>query len=327
MPAALLQSSPLWRPIAEEQHGVVSRQQLLGLGYSQSQAQQNVTNGRWRNLLPGVYATFTGPVEPMALVWAAVLYAGDVAAASHSTALWLAGVLADLPRPLHIGVGHARRVRSQRRLLIHRMSALDLRPHVLLHPAARPPRVRTEILLLEQAASGSDDFAIDLVLKAIQRRQTTASRIRSTLASTPRHRWRKLLLEVLDEATQGIASPLELRYLRQVERPHGLPTGRRNMPERHPSGGNWYRDVRYAAWNTVVELDGLEAHPTELAFRDFRRDNLAATSGDTVLRYGWRDVVGNPCGVAAQVTAILRLRGWNGVLKPCGQRCVARAQS
>jgi hypothetical protein len=304
---------------------VVSRQQLLELGYSQSQAQQNVANGRWRSLLPGVYATFTGPVEPMALVWAAVLYAGDGAAASHSTALWLAGVLVDLPRPLHISVGHTRRVRSQRGLLIHRASALDLRPHTLLHPAARPPRFRTELSLLDQAASGSDDFAIDLVLKAIQRRQTTSSRIRSTLASMPRHRWRKLLLEVLDEAAQGVASPLELRYLRQVERPHGLPAARRNLQERNPSGGNWYRDVRYPAWCTVVELDGLEAHPTELAFRDFRRDNLAATSGDTVLRYGWRDVVGNPCGVAAQVASILRLRGWNGVLKPCGQRCAAQA--
>lgn len=51
-----------WRCLAEQQQGIVSRSQLLSLGLSRSQARRNVANGRWRLLLPGVYATFTGPV-------------------------------------------------------------------------------------------------------------------------------------------------------------------------------------------------------------------------------------------------------------------------
>ena len=42
---------------------------------------------------PGVYLTHTGPISPLARVWAAVLYGGNGAVASRSTALWLAGAL------------------------------------------------------------------------------------------------------------------------------------------------------------------------------------------------------------------------------------------
>ena len=36
-------------------------------------------------------------------------------------------------------------------------------------------------------------------------------------------------------------------------------------------------------------------------FRDMRRDNSATTDGLATLRYGYRDVFGSPCEVAAQV--------------------------
>lgn len=322
MPTARLLSVPSWHHLAAQQHGVVSRRQLLALAFTHAQAQQCVSNGRWRALLPGVYITFTGPVSSMALVWAATLYAGNGAAVSHSTALWLAGVLDGLPRPLHISVGHDRRVRQQRGLQIHRMSALDQESEVVLHPTARPPRIRIERAVLDQAALGTDVVAVDLVLRAVQRRLTTAARIRECLSLVARHRWRTLLLEVLSEAAAGVASPLELRYLHHVERPHGLPKGSRNQPEKAPSGsGSWYRDVRYSTWRTVVELDGAQAHPVERSFRDFRRDNHAAIAGDTVLRYGWRDVVANPCEIAAQVQAILQALGWTGSAVACRPGC------
>ena len=46
-----------------------------------------------------------------------------------------------------------------------------------------------------------------------------------------RHRWRRLILDVLDETAEGVASPLELRYRRMVELPHRLPDGVRNLHE------------------------------------------------------------------------------------------------
>jgi hypothetical protein len=47
------------------------------------------------------------------------------------------------------------------------------------------------------------------------------------LQTWPRHRHRRLILDVLSESKEGIASSLESHYHRDVELPHGLPRGRR----------------------------------------------------------------------------------------------------
>ena len=163
-------------------------------------------------------------------------------------------------------------------------------------------------------------MVLDLVFRTTQRRLTTVSRIAQELRKWPRHRWRSLLQDILAEVQDGAASALELRYARDVERAHGLPRGSRNLPEAGP-GGHRYRDVRYEQFATVVELDGREGHPQEQAFRDLRRDNEVTLAGDRALRYGWRDVAGRPCQVAAQVGAILRTQGWTGHPRPCAPRC------
>ena len=110
------------------------------------------------------------------------------------------------------------------------------------------------------------------MLTAVQRRLTTAARIRSAIDARARHRWRRLIIDILSEARDGLASALELRYRRDVERRHGLSDGVRNRREQGPLGGSMYRDVRYSQWNTIVELDGREAHPPEKRFRDLRRE-------------------------------------------------------
>jgi very-short-patch-repair endonuclease len=106
-----------------------------------------------------------------------------------------------------------------------------------------------------------------------------------------------------------------------VERPHKLPPGLRNQQERQADGRNRYRDVRYASYRLVVELEGREAHPAAEAFRDLRRDNAVVVGGETVLHYGWRDVAGNPCLVATQVALALTARGWPGPVRRCGPNC------
>ncbi len=132
---------------------------------------------------------------------------------------------------------------------------------------------------------------------------------------------RALIRDVLAEAKIGVASPLELHYRRRVEIPHALPVGRRNLAEVGDRGRRQYRDVEYGSWGLVVELDGRQAHPPDQRFRDLRRDNGAVVSGRTVLRYGWHDVVGEPCTVAAQVALALHQRGWTGVVGRCSPGC------
>ncbi len=253
-----------------------------------------------------------------AKVWAALLYAGPPSSASHRTALWLAGALERPPVPIQIVIPADRRVRPPEGVRIFVSSAFAER----LHPSARPARTRIEDAVLDVMDQELEvDRALDVVLRVTRRRFTTAGRIRAALTRRARHRWRLLLTEVLAEIDDGVASALELRYARDVERRHGLPRSERNRAESAPGGGHRYRDVRYRRWRTVVELDGREAHPEDERFRDLRRDNQAVVSGDRVLRYGWRDVVVQPCLVAAQVVAVLRAEGWPGVPRSCSAGC------
>jgi hypothetical protein len=310
--------SDRWLVLAEEQDGMVARRQLLACGLSPAQARQRVDTGHWVTVLPGVYATFTGPLSESAKVWAAVLYAGPEACASHATALWLGGALDRPPATVHLSVPGHRRVRAPAGIRVHLSRAYPERRH----PSAGPPRTRIEDAVLDTADDEPElDRVLGVVFAATQRRLTTADRIRSALARRARHRWRALLNEVLAEVGEGIASPLERRYARDVERRHGLPRGERNRPERRPGGGRCYRDVRYPRWSTVIELDGREAHPDDQRFREMRRDNEAVVQGSGVLRYGWRDIAARPCAAAGQVSAVLQAHGWAGRPRRCGPAC------
>jgi hypothetical protein len=54
-----------------------------------------------------------------------------------------------------------------------------------------------------------------------------------------------------------------------------------------------------------------------------RRDNRSTVSGKATLRYGHAEVFGDPCGVAAEVAAVLQAHGWAGQMRRCGPECRA----
>jgi very-short-patch-repair endonuclease len=111
---------------------------------------------------------------------------------------------------------------------------------------------------------------------------------------------------------------LELRYVRRVERPHGLPEARRQRVM--VTGGRLRRtDNEYEPFGVVVELDGRLGG--DGAFRDRTRDNITAVSGKVSLRFGWTDVDAQACEVARDVAVLLRSRGWRGRPRPCGAAC------
>lgn len=83
-------------------------------------------------------------------------------------------------------------------------------------------------------------------------------------------------------------------------------------------------DVRYGDCGTRVKLDGCAWHPEVRRRRDRRRDNAGTLAGEAMLWYGWAEVIESPCGVAAEVAAVLGERGWTARLVPCGPHCVIR---
>ncbi len=198
----------LVRALAADQAGVVGRGQVLALGLTQQTIRTQLVSGRWARVWSGVYATFTGPLPPISRVWAALLHAGDGAVVAGAAALWLGGALDEPPRTISIAVPHGRQVAAMPGVRIYGRRHLA---RVGL-PAARPPRLTIEEALLDEIGRlGSAGQVIGLVLQTIQRRSTTAARIRVALSARCRQRWRSLLAEMLEVDRAGVHSVLEHR--------------------------------------------------------------------------------------------------------------------
>jgi hypothetical protein len=74
--------------IVGEQFGVIGRSQALDCGLSRSAIDHRVRqDGRWRRLLPGIYATTTGDTTPDQRAMAALLHAGADSVITGATAV------------------------------------------------------------------------------------------------------------------------------------------------------------------------------------------------------------------------------------------------
>ncbi len=296
---------------------MIARRQISRASLSADLARMEVRAGRWQRVHPRVYATFSGPLPRVSQIWAALLYAGDGATLSHETAAELWGILDASPRRIQVTIPVHRRVASLASVQIHYATRLD----ESRHPTRFPPITRPEDTILDLIdRAGRPEQVVSLLTVACQRRRTTPERLGIALDARKKIRWRKTINEILSEVSAGAESPLEVAYVRKVERAHGLPEGRRQR--RHQVGGRSNRtDVEYDAYKLIVELDGRLGHETDGKFRDYQRDNLATTRGRDTLRYGWTDTTTNSCRVAAQVAQVLRANGWTSWAGPCGPTC------
>jgi hypothetical protein len=299
------------------QAGVVTRVQARAAGLTADAVRFRLHSGRWRRLASGTYATFTGDLTRAAQRWAAVLRAGEGAVLTHMSAAELVGLVADGQGPVHLTIPASRRIAVPPGTVVHRCARIAERRH----PTRLPPQTRVEETVLDLALDArTPDEAMGWIASACGRRLTTPARVARALSRRERVVGRKALAAMLGDVGAGCASVLEWRYLRDVERAHGLPVGIRQA-RRPREGGVWYDDVHYAEYGLRVELDGRAAHPAEARWRDFRRDNAAVESGEAMLRFGAADVQGAPCEVARQVAEVLWRRGWPSAEHPCGLAC------
>lgn len=301
---------------APRQAGVVSRVQALH-GLTSAQVGHLVRSGRWQRLHPGVYATFSGAVGQRARSWAALLHCGPTAVLSHESAAAEQGLTDEAHRSVHVTVDAGRRVLPQAGVVVHRSRRLAS----ARHPARSLPQTRVEETVLDLVdTSDGLDQVVGWLTGACQRRLTTPQLLRDTASARSRLRHRRLVADVLADVADGVSSPLELRYARDVERRHGLPRGRRGLSV-VVAGRRRYRDVEYEQFATNVELEGLAYHPDDCAYRDDLRDNEMVVRGAAVLRYGWRPVAGSPCVTALEVATVLAARGWQGRPRACAEGC------
>ncbi len=303
--------------VVAQQHGVITRDQALGSGYTPGGIRWRLESGDWRRLYPTVYLTHTGPVGWWSAAAAAVAYAGEGAVLALASAAHAHGLQPEPPALIVVAVPHERKVARQPGFqLRRRIYTAQARCHGIV-----VTDVEDTLLDLAGARGSRLDSAVGNVARAVQQRRTTPERVAERMASRSRQRWRDELKLALGDVADGAESVLEVRYVRDVERRHDLPRSRRQVPV---EGDRIRRDAEYEEFATVVEVDGRIGHVGEGWSRDRHRDRRAARSGRITLRAGWLDVTREPCELAADIAGTLRSRGWTGIPTACSPTCAVR---
>jgi very-short-patch-repair endonuclease len=259
--------------LAERQHGVITRRQLLELGLSDDGIGRRVADGRLWRVHQGVYAVGRPGLTLEGSFMAAVLSCGPSAALSHVAAGVLSGLLRERGPRIDVTVprGGQRRRRSV----------------VIIHRAALPPTdVTTKHgIPVTTPARTLIDLADVLPRRRPERALDEAAYLRldlSDLRPRPGRRGRGVLASVLrrhEPGTTRTRSELEERMLILCE---GF---RLPAPKVNSSIEGYTVDFVWREQRLIVETDGWDSHGTRTAFeRDRRRDADLLAAGWRVLR-------------------------------------------
>ncbi len=274
--------------------------------------------GLWVRVHPGVYQTQPGRDDWHTYALAAQL-AVPGSAWSHRTAGFVHGLITRPPRPIELVVDEKRRVTDPTGVMVRRRVESD----AYVDDLHWPWRVTVGETVLDLTEHGTDADALALLGRAFFRGVTTEEALRGLLAKRARHPRRRLLMDVLSDVADGAESVMEVRFLRDVERAHGLPAGRRQLPTFVTT--TRVHDVAYEQQRILLELDGRLGHQGTARIADGIRDRRSATQGWLTVRAFWVDVAVTPCDLAREVAEILTDRGWQGTPRACRrQSCVMR---
>jgi hypothetical protein len=320
------QSPPADRVLAARiagQAGLVTRRQLLGAGWSPDAIKWRTTSGRWLQMHRGVYLTTPGRRDWDVRVVGALLAVGPPSCLTGTSAgeawgLTLPSDDDDLPcRAVDVLVPLGRSGQDLPGVRVRRSRYFSTR----MHPTAWPPRTTAPHTALDLALGHGPDRAIALLAKVCQLRLATEAELGEALLARPTQPHRRILAEALGLIGEGAESAAEVRYVRDVEQAHGLPTGIRQLP----APGSRSRDSAYREVRVIVEIDGRLGHMGWAGQQRANvRDRKAATGGLLTVRGGWPDVAVTPCTFAAELVEIFHDRGWPGRPRRCGVGCLVR---
>jgi predicted transcriptional regulator of viral defense system len=315
-----------WSELLDFQSRIVGHGQAVRYGVTQAAVARRAKSGAWQRLHRGTYATFSGTPPPEARLWAALLRAGPGAVLSHQTAAEVHRLTDKPASKIHVTVPASRNPARRgpiRGVIIHRSRNVASEP---LPPwqLPRTPIADTVLDLVEAAKTADDAFA--WLTRALGRDHVSPAMLTAALAARKRMRRRTWLKEALADVADGVMSPIELRYVRDVERAHGLPQARRQA-RRELDSGVRYLDNFYEQFRLCVEIDGRLTHPPEQKWRDADRDSDNLFHDDVqTIRLGLRHVTSGRCAQAAKLAALFLRRGWDGDgLRPCAPDCPVSA--
>ena len=286
--------------LADRQHGVVSTDQLLALGYSAAAISRATAGGRLHRIHRGVYAVGRASLSPYGRCRAAVGTCGSAALLGHSSAAWLWGLLPILAEPIEVVTPRASHPRSS--LRIHRCRSLADEDRA---EEAGIPVTSIPCALLDLAATGSVWQLRQAIEKAERLDRLDLAGIDSLLRRRFQPRGRPRLLEALkiyrDPAFSRARS--ERLFLALVKEA-GLP-----RPALNTFVAGYEIDAYWERERFAVEVDGWDAHRSRLAFEadPLRQENLKLAGIDSI-RVTARRIERQPEQVAVSLAALLARR-------------------
>lgn len=271
--------------LAARQHGVVSRRQLLALGFGSGAIDRRITAARLLPLHRGVFAVGHAAVGLRGAWMAAALAGGDGAAISHGTAAMLLGLLPAARATPHVTTPRA--LGSRAGLVLHRgarRESITVRDRIPCTTVART--------LVDVAAARNDAATARAWSAAASRRLVRPEQIERELVRgrAGAAQVRELLERYDSQLAQRTRSDLERRLLLSVNRAGLAPPAVNRLLR---IGDRFVEaDLLWATPRLVVELDGWSSHGNPSAFAsDRQRDVELQLAGWRVARLTWDDVV------------------------------------
>jgi very-short-patch-repair endonuclease len=287
--------------IAEGQHGVVGRGQLLDLGMEPGAIGRRIRARRLHPLHPAVYAVGHRVVSREGRWMAAVLACGKEAVLSHHSAAALWGI-----RPGGSGLIHVTSPSKSR-------SQGSIRRHFSVLPADEVTEcdgipITTVPRTILDLAAVSRPKVVEAALRQAEYLQLhDRLSLPHLLTRHPGRRGNRAVRAALArraESTGRTRSALEERFLSFLDR-HGLP--RPQLNALIEAGRETYEiDCLWPSSRQIVELDGWQGHGTRSAFRDDRtRDRRLQAAGYHVTRLTWSQLNDEPETIAGDLRALL----------------------
>lgn len=282
--------------LLRRQDGVISRAQVLELGFTPGQVRARTSSGRWVTVARGLYAVADRERTDRARLFEAVLSTGPGATAHGVAGAWWHGLVPVLPSRIHVTVPRSRlpgtALATVRRRDLGHADRVELRGLWVTDVA---------LTVLEAAvALGPDGPAF--LDRALQRHVRFAALHRAHCRNLGRHGSPAAgaLLAVASDRAGSHAERILVRVLRDA--------GIHGWRLHHRTQG-YELDVAFVRERVAIEVDGWAWHVDRDRFQhDRQRQNDLVGQGWTVLRFTWHDLTVRPDVVVAQVRRALLTR-------------------
>lgn len=284
--------------MAKRQLYLVTREDMLDLGFSAKAIEHRVRKGWLFRVYRGVYAVRRPDLTREQQWMAAVLRYGPNAVLSHQSAGALYGITKDQNRLIHISLSSPGPRTKERGIAVHRRSALE--PTDVTSHKGIP--VTTIVIVMCDLATILDDIALErAVNKADALNLINPERLRQAIESLDRPgavRLRRLLDRDTFVVTESVLEQLFLPLVKKAGLPP--PENQRRFPPHRV-------DFYWPSLKLVVECDSLRYHRTAAQqAADLRRDHAHAKAKRQRLRFSHYQVVHEPGYVVETLREVLR---------------------